>query len=124
METENLKIAPLPSASWRELTLWLLRRRFRLRVTGDSMMPTLKADDIVLVDKQAYANTLPLSGEIVVAHHPYHKKLLIIKRVTDITVEKRIQLESDNPQAGSDSRQFGTVALAKLVGRVTCQISR
>lgn len=113
--------ATLPAPSWREWILWLLRRRMRVKVTGDSMLPTVASGDIVLVDTNAYIASIPKVGEIVLAHHPYHKDLSIIKRVADITSEERLVLHSDNRQVGSDSRQFGTISTQRLIGQVTCR---
>ena len=112
----------LPEASLREWALWFLRRRRRLRVTGDSMLPTLQAGDLVLVDPAAYRTNGPRPGEIVVAWHPFRRDLPIIKRVASLTPEGRCLLYSDNPRAGSDSRQFGAIAVPQIIGRVTCRI--
>ena len=116
--------AALPTPSWREWILWLLRRREIKRVTGESMQPTLLPGDVVLVDTRAYVVSLPQVGDIVLARHPYQKELLIIKRVADITPESRLVLHSDNPHIGSDSRQFGTIIQQRLIGRVTCRSPR
>jgi len=111
---------PLPTPSWREWILWLLRQRMRVQVTGESMLPTVQPRDIVLVDTKAYINSTPKLDDIVLARHPY-KDLSIIKRITEITPENRLVLSSDNPQVGSDSRQFGTITIQRLIGRVTCR---
>ncbi len=112
----------LPAPSWREWGLWLLRRRTRLRVTGDSMRPILKAGDLVLVDTRAYTAVFPQVGHIVVARHPYQRDLTIIKRVTAVSPEGRVDLRSDNAAAGQDSRQFGPISSERLIGRVTAKI--
>lgn len=83
------------------------------------MQPTLNNGDIVLVNKNAYTDTLPQIGDIVIARHPYQKDLTIIKRVAEITAEERLILHSDNPKAGSDSRQFGTISPSRILGKVT-----
>ena len=101
--------------------LWLLRRRAIRRVTGESMEPTLLPGDVVLVDTRAYVASIPQVGDIVLARHPYQNGLSIIKRVADITPDNRLVLHSDNPQVGSDSRQFGTISQQRLIGRVTCR---
>lgn len=112
---------PLPTPSWQEWILWILRQRLRLQVTGESMLPTLVPGDIVLVDQNAYQKSSPQIGEIVLAHHPYQQNLSIIKRIADITPEGRLVLHSDNRKAGSDSRQFGTISINRLIGKVTCR---
>ena len=45
------------------------------------MIPTLAADDEVLVDTRAYKQRLPDVGEIVVAHRPDRQEVILIKRV-------------------------------------------
>ncbi len=114
---------PIPAPSLYDWILWALRRRLRLRVTGDSMLPTLMAGDLVLVDNTAYRHDRPAPGDVVVARHPYQKDLIIIKRVTAVTPEGRVTVHSDNPRVGSDSRQFGTLAPARLIGRVTARLA-
>lgn len=95
----------------------------RLRVKGDSMLPTLKAGDLVLVNKNAFKTTLPKAGDVVVAWHPNESQLAIIKRVASITPAKQIDLRSDNP-LGSDSRQFGVLSLDKIIGKVTAHSAK
>ena len=114
-------IMTYPSLPPAPLTEWLLSfmgLRMRLRVTGDSMLPGLKAGDLVLADKKAYAQALPECGDIVVALHPIKQDLIIIKRVAELTNEGAIYLLSDNPE-GSDSRQFGAVTLKHVLAKVT-----
>lgn len=110
---------PLPSPSWREWILLLLRKRIRVQVTGESMLPTLKPGDIVLVDIGAYVDCKPSIGDIIVAHHPFQRNLSIIKRIADITSDGRLMLQSDNSQVGTDSRSFGTIRMQRVIGRVT-----
>jgi nickel-type superoxide dismutase maturation protease len=123
MDTREPAGDPIPAPSLYEWLLWALRRRLRLRVTGDSMLPTLMAGDLVLVDNSAYRHDLPVPGDVVVVRHPYQKDLIIIKRVTAVTPEGRITVRSDNPRVGSDSRQFGTLAPGRLIGRVTAHLA-
>ena len=110
---------PLPAADLREWLLWLLRRRQRFRITGDSMRPTLHAGDIVLGDRRAYRLRAPQPGEIVVALHPQRPNLWIIKRLAEQTETGGYLLASDNPDAGTDSRTFGPAAREQIVARVT-----
>ncbi len=112
--------SPLPSPSLFDWLLLLLHRRILIRVTGDSMHPTLSSGDTVFVNPSAYSTSSPQVGEIVVAHHPYQRNLSIIKRIADITDERRLVLHSDNPKAGTDSRSFGTISPNRLIGKVIC----
>jgi len=86
------------------------------------MIPTLQDADLVFVDPRAYRKHLPQSGEIVVAHHPYVRDKLLIKRVKEVDKGGGCMLSSDNPSEGTDSRGFGALPLSQLVGRVTCRI--
>lgn len=113
--------SPLPTPSWREWILWLLQKRKRVQVTGESMLPTLALGDIVLVDTRAYITSSPTVGDIVLAHHPFQRNLSIIKRIAEITPEGRIVLHSDNPKVGTDSRSFGSLSPQRIIGRVTCR---
>jgi len=112
----------LEKSSRKELLLWLLRRRRRFRVVGASMLPTLRAGEEVLLDTHAYDHVAPQVGDIVVAYHPEQPDLKIIKRVGEV-LANGLFLNSDNPSAGSDSRQFGVVGLDRIVGRVNGRFS-
>lgn len=112
----------LKAPSWREWLLLLLRRRTLIRVTGDSMRPTLSSGDMVLVNPSAYNNATPQVGDMVLARHPYQRDLTIIKRVAEVTAEGRFVLHSDNPKGGTDSRAFGTLAPERIIGKVTSRV--
>ena len=109
-----------------EFILWLLRRRFRYRVTGDSMLPMVQPGDEVLVDKRAYRKVKPLPGELVVAQHPFQKDVRLVKQVVAVDGNGRCHLEGTNPLGvieSSDSRGFGMVPPEKIVGRVTSRFA-
>lgn len=101
-----------------EFGLWLLRRRFRFRVVGQSMVPTLYPGDEVLVNRRAYFSCSPAVGDLVVAVHPDRPALKMIKRVDAIASNTCILL-GDNPDASTDSRTFGAVPCSHLLGKVT-----
>jgi nickel-type superoxide dismutase maturation protease len=103
----------------RELLLWLLRRRRRFRVAGDSMRPLLAPGDEVLVDTSAYRDAIPSEGDIVTAQHPYHSDVHLIKRVQSVDPDGACVLHGDNPDESTDSRSFGSVKGHRLIGRVT-----
>lgn len=98
--------------------LWLLRRRKLYRVTGESMEPFLKAGEVVFVDLRAYRRNRPKTGEVVILWHPHQKNLRIIKRIETVTRDGRYVVQGDNPEASTDSRSFGPVALEAIIGRV------
>lgn len=105
-----------------ELLLWATGRRRRYRATGRSMLPAVRPGDHLLVDPSAYAVADPVPGDIVVAAHPWVRDKTVIKRVGSIH-SGRIFLTSDNPDEGADSRSFGTVAVDRVLGRVTSRVS-
>ena len=113
----------LKDITLRELLLWLIRRRQRVQVTGNSMLPLLNPGDEVLVDQRAYRYALPQASDIVIAQHPQRTDLRLIKRVVSITKDGRYILKGDNPLESTDSRTFGTVTVEQILGRVTCRFS-
>ena len=116
----------IPRSGWREMALWLMRRRRLLRVTGDSMAPTLAAGAVVMLDPDAYHGRNPRENEIVVARHPRQAELRIVKRVAAVfesdTEGVRLVLASDNAAAGADSRVFGPVAVDLVLGQVISRL--
>ena len=116
----------VPRSGWREMALWLMRRRRLLRVTGDSMAPTLAAGEVVMLDPNAYLGRNPREDEIVVARHPRQAELRIVKRVAAVieseTEGVRLVLASDNEAAGADSRVFGPVAMYLVLGQVVSRL--
>ncbi|MBU6230540.1 MAG: nickel-type superoxide dismutase maturation protease [Cyanobacteria bacterium REEB459] len=103
-----------------DLILWLLARRRRLRVVGESMMPLLQPGEEVLVDPNSYRRHPPQPGDLVVASHPHQPGLELIKWVVygqgDLYFIAGINLG-----ASTDSRSFGLVSRAHLLGRVVCR---
>ena len=110
---------PLPEPTLREWILWILRLRARRRVLGRSMLPTLEPSDLVLVDRRAYSRCMPTVGDVVVARHPSQEDVTLIKRVGSVEPDGTIYLLSDNPREGTDSRTFGAIDAASILGRVT-----
>ena len=103
-----------------KLLLLILRKRHRLRVTGSSMTPLLEPGEEILFDPKAYRHSLPQIGDIVVAQHPYQAKQ-IVKRVAVVLEDGSCFLQGDNSNASTDSRSYGFIPLAKILGRVTCK---
>ncbi|PSO50750.1 MAG: nickel-type superoxide dismutase maturation protease [Cyanobacteria bacterium SW_9_44_58] len=113
----------LSDISLKEFVLWVLRKRKRFRVKGNSMLPLLKPQEEVLIDPKIDPNQLPKAGDIVVAKHPKQENLQVIKRVISVSEDGSLFLEGDNLKESTDSRVFGTVKLEQIVGRVTCRFS-
>ncbi len=103
----------------RELFFWLIRKRSRFRIQGDSMSPLLNPGDEILVDRTAYRCSSPQIGDIVVAEHPFIRNELIIKRVNRIVEDNRFELVGENSSSSTDSRSYGLIPKHMIIGRVT-----
>jgi len=84
-------------------------------VTGESMLPTLKPGDWLLVR----LGTSVAAGDVVVARHPYEADVLTVKRA-GFRQDGGWWLESDNQKAPGrqDSWDWGAVPDDLIVGRV------
>ncbi|MBD0337324.1 MAG: S26 family signal peptidase [Cyanobacteria bacterium Co-bin13] len=105
----------------RDVLLWGLRRRRRLRVVGRSMLPLLRPGEEVLIDPSAYRGVPPLPGDIVVAQQPQKTGLHIIKWVVWVEADGRCYLKGLNLAESTDSRSFGLVRAEAILGRVVCR---
>lgn len=105
----------------KEILLWLVRKRRRYRVKGDSMIPLLRADEEVLVDPAAYRRQSPRIGDIVVAWHPTRSDLRVIKRIVQVDKDDRCSLRGDNPDPARNSSMVVSAAL--IQGRVTSRFA-
>ena len=83
------------------------------------MLPTLAHGQQVLV---ARFRVEPRIGDIVLALHPLREGFLIVKRIARVDAAGAFLL-GDNPSATTDSRDFGSVPLERLVGRVVCTLT-
>ncbi|MGD1896543.1 MAG: nickel-type superoxide dismutase maturation protease [Phormidesmis sp.] len=106
---------------WKEIGLWTLGKRWRFHVTGNSMLPTLRAgEDVLVTPISRTAKIFP--GEIVVCRHPLKPKIRMIKRVTEAFYDGSCYVLSDNASEGSDSRTFGVIGRELILGRVTSRL--
>jgi len=85
----------------------------RVTATGLSMVPTLLPGDQLLIRRRGPVR----EGDLVVVRRPDRPFLMVVKRVQRIS-DGRWWLAGDNPVASDDSRVFGAVSAADLVGRV------
>jgi nickel-type superoxide dismutase maturation protease len=110
---------------WQTMPRWLVRaaaaglglvalrrwRPARLEVVGDSMLPTLASGDRVLVVARR-----PVPGDLVAVPDPRAGARLLIKRAVEVSAGGRVVVRGDNPEASTDSRDFGPVAASSVAG--------
>jgi len=85
------------------------------RVMGDSMVPTLVPGTVVLGVRPRRLKV----GDIVVI---YHEGLDKIKRVKEVQYNK-VFLVGDNPNASTDSRDFGWLHAESVIAKVVWPIA-
>ena len=87
-------------------------------VRDESMLPTLRPGDRLLVDTRAFQERLPKVGEIVVFVDPEEPSRWLVKRVTGVdTRTASIEVRGDASASARDSRRFGPVPTGSVVGR-------
>ena len=108
----------IPVAGPRDWINLIFRRSHGVRVEGDSMIPSLRSGDRVLIDPTASVKP----GDIVLARHPYKTSVRILKRLSFIESDGRIFLKGDNPDDSTDSRTFGSIANSDVLGKVVARL--
>lgn len=90
----------------------------RVRVSGDSMRPTLEPGDRLLV-RRVWRRSRVVAGDLVTVPDPRPGSAgrLLVKRVVSVE-EGLVVLAGDNPEASTDSRSFGPVPGSSIRGRV------
>lgn len=92
------------------------RPRWRLlRVSGPSMVPTLRHGDVVVARLGGRAVR---AGDVVLGRYRSMPDRLVVKRVARVDVDGWL-LSSDNPAAGGDSSVHGP---ADVLGRVVVRL--
>jgi phage repressor protein C with HTH and peptisase S24 domain len=81
-------------------------------VAGPSMAPALVAGDLLVISPGRH----PRPGAVVVARRPAESDILIVKRVLRAAGPAAWWLEGDNPFGSDDSRVYGPVPTAAVVG--------
>ena len=87
-----------------------------VRVTGQSMRPTLSPGDLLLLRRRA----VPQAGDLVVADLPGGRGTGVKRAVRE--EPDGWWVERDNPATGSDSWLFGTVPTDDLLGVVRARL--
>ena len=77
------------------------------------MEPALRAGDWIVVSSLSRP---PRVGEIVLVRDPRHPKHLMLKRVAAVA-DGACTVLGDRPEESTDSRTFGPVPLANVLGR-------
>jgi nickel-type superoxide dismutase maturation protease len=103
---------------------WPIWRRFgigidRYAVAGPSMEPALRDGDRLLLLTGIHRLRRPRPGEVVVAQVGHGPGRTVVKRVAAVYATGagwRVHLLGDNPDASTDSRNFGDVGVAALTG--------
>ncbi len=103
------------------LKLWILARGCavavtrldRVTVTGLSMAPTLLPGDRLLVLRTWRVRV----GDVAVVRDPRDPSLEVVKRVVGLDRDGAVEVRGDHAAASTDSRTYGPVPRALLVGR-------
>jgi len=86
----------------------------RVAVQGESMAPALLPGDRLLVSALHGIHV----DDVVAVRDPRHAHRVLVKRVASIdTAARTLVVLGDNPAASTDSRAFGPVGLASVLGR-------
>jgi len=82
------------------------------------MRPTLEPGDWLLADPDAYVETAPSVGDLVLVPDPREPSRLLVKRVAEVHDEGRqLSVTGEAHDASTDSRAFGSVSTSTLEGR-------
>jgi nickel-type superoxide dismutase maturation protease len=107
--------------NWAEVGCWALGKRWRFKVVNNSMSPTLKPGEEVLVVPISQSTPI-MPNDIVVCRHPFIADKRLIKRVSETFYDGGCYLLSDNLAEGSDSRSFGVIGRELLLAKVTSRL--
>jgi nickel-type superoxide dismutase maturation protease len=95
------------------------RAVLRVEVEGDSMAPALIAGDrLVVLRIPGVVQPLPAPRTVVAVRDPREPSRILVKRVAAVDRDAgTLEVRGDAPDASTDSRTFGPVPRALLVGR-------
>ena len=82
------------------------------------MRPTLEPGDWLLADPNAYVETAPSVGDLVLVPDPREPSRLLVKRVAAVHGDGlELFVTGEARDASTDSRAFGSVSTSTLEGR-------
>jgi nickel-type superoxide dismutase maturation protease len=114
LATAAILVRPIAEANARRL---MRSWNARVAIAGRSMEPLVEDGDWLLVDPDAYRARPVLPGDLVLAPDPREPARLLLKRVSATTVDGRLELAGDAPDQSTDSRTFGAIDPATVLGR-------
>jgi len=86
------------------------------------MEPLFRAGQYVLVNRRAYLQKKPRTGDVVVVRDPRQASRLLLKRISSVADEESYFVFGDNAISSTDSRVFGSVSKDSIVGKVIARI--
>lgn len=89
-------------------------------IPSESMSPTLKTGDVVLIDSWVYNKQKPAEKDIIIFNRP-DKNIVMAKRiktVRSINSTSELFVEGDNSHHSLDSRNFGWINSINAIGKV------
>lgn len=91
-----------------------------IKVTGDSLYPTFRQGDFVLISKIPFRFKKPKEGDVIVFEHPIYG--VMIKRISQVLEDGKLFYVLGTDEFSVDSRQFGAVKRGALLGKVIWHI--
>jgi nickel-type superoxide dismutase maturation protease len=93
-----------------------------IKVSGDSLNPTISEGDFVLVAKIPFVLNSLKKGDVVVFNHPEYGRL--IKQIARISADGDEIFVVGTNDFSIDSRQFGPIGKQALYGKVIWHIPK
>jgi nickel-type superoxide dismutase maturation protease len=93
-----------------------------IKITGDSLLPTYRQGDFVLISKIPFWLNSIKAGDVVVFRHPVFG--LMIKRVKNVSTDQNSYFVIGTHPDSIDSRQFGAISRHDLLGKVIWHFPR
>ena len=89
-------------------------------ISGDSMLPTLKENDVVFFKIYRKGKSKLKPRQIVIFNHPF-KSIICIKRISVVN-QNNIEVFGDNIEFSEDSNNFGLLHKEKVIGIFTSKL--